>query len=78
LTARLLLTPMRHMVVPPPMAAQTVTMPMAVQAVAFAPPPSCSSMAVLLSDGSLALIEGSQKNNFTPPGDPPQVIVINR
>ncbi|KAK3728978.1 hypothetical protein QZH41_008724, partial [Actinostola sp. cb2023] len=71
--AGLMLTPMHHMIVPPPMAAHTVAMPTAVQAVAFSPLPSCSNMAVLLSDGSIVFIDGSQKNGFVPPGDPPKV-----
>ncbi|EDO37251.1 predicted protein [Nematostella vectensis] len=72
--ANLLLTPMKYMVVPPPMAAQTVAMPAAIQSVTFAPPPACNDMAVLLSSGDIAILRmPSAPAEFIPPGSPPRL-----
>ena len=76
--AKLLLTPMRHMVVPPPMSAHAVELPSPASCVSFAPPPNCSDMAVLLSNGSVAvfksLAENGVKEEFKPPGKPPKLV----
>ena len=80
--AKLLLTPMRHMVVPPPMSAHAVELPSPASCVSFAPPPNCSDMAVLLSNGSVAvfksLAENGVKGEYKPPGNPPKLVVTYR
>ena len=82
LLGNLLLTPMRFMVVPPPMASHTISLPSAVCQVAFAPPPQCSDIAVVLSDGRIAVLEDSNasdtKNGFKPPGEPAKLAVTYR
>ncbi|XP_078368242.1 elongator complex protein 1-like isoform X2 [Oculina patagonica] len=76
--AKLLLTPMKHMVVPPPMSAHAVELPSPASCVSFAPPPNCSDMVVLLSNGSVAifqsLTENGVKEEFKPPGKPPKLV----
>ncbi|KAJ7339625.1 hypothetical protein OS493_006030 [Desmophyllum pertusum] len=76
--AKLLLTPMKHMVVPPPMSAHAVELPSPASCVSFAPQPTCSDMAVLLSNGNVAifksLTENGVKEEFKPPGKPPKHI----
>ena len=73
--AKVLLTPMRHMVVPPPMSSHSVELPSPALIVSFGPPPSCSDMAVLMSNGSVALfklpVENGIKEEFKTPGKAP-------
>lgn len=73
--AKLLLTPMKHMVVPPPMSAHTIELPSTALIVSFGPVPRCNDMAVLLSNGCLAIYksctENGIKQEFKPPGKPP-------
>ena len=52
---KLLLTPFRHMIVPPPMAAHTIHLPSAVNLVAFAPPPNCNDFLVVLASGQVGV-----------------------
>ena len=52
---KLLLTPFRHTVVPPPMAAHTVHLPSVVNQVAFAPPPRCNDFLVVLASGQVGV-----------------------
>ena len=76
--AKLLLTPMKHMVVPPPMSAHAVELPSPASCVSFSPPPCCGDVAVLLSNGRIAifksLAENGVKDEFKPPGKPPKLI----
>ena len=53
--AKLLLTPFRRVVVPPPMAAHTVQLPSTVNQVTFGPPPRCNDFLVLLASGQVAV-----------------------
>ena len=53
--SKLLLTPFRHTVVPPPMAAHTVQLPSPVNQVAFGPPPRCDDFLVLLASGQVGV-----------------------
>jgi elongator complex protein 1 len=62
--ARILLTPFRHQVVPPPMASQTLTLSCSVNQIAFSPPPHCDDMIVLTSDNALTLF----KQNYSREG----------
>jgi hypothetical protein len=59
-TARVLLTPFRKMIVPPPMSACAVVVPAVPRAIAHAPG-SRESLAVLMSDGGVAILEGSEE-----------------
>ncbi|XP_073242058.1 elongator complex protein 1-like [Porites lutea] len=76
--AKLLLTPMKHMVVPPPMSAITIDLPSPASIVSFGPSPMCNDMAVLLSNGSVAiykpLVENGVKEKFKPPGKAPTLV----
>ncbi|XP_014675329.1 PREDICTED: elongator complex protein 1-like, partial [Priapulus caudatus] len=56
---KLLVTPFRNMVVPPPMCAFHVQLPAFVQQVAFQSAPNTNDMAILLSDGRIAIYEPS-------------------
>ena len=56
ISAKLLLTPFRHVTVPPPMSAHQLTFLASVLAVAFAPPPNSNDFAVLLSDGRICFV----------------------
>lgn len=56
--ARLLLTPFRYTVVPPPMCAHEVLLPSPVLQVTFAPPPRCNDFVALLASGQLAVFSG--------------------
>ena len=80
--ARLLLTPMKHMVVPPPMSALTIDLPSPASIVSFGPSPMCNDMAVLLSNGSVAiyrsLVENGVKEKFKPPGKAPTLVATYR
>ncbi|KAK3610232.1 hypothetical protein CHS0354_022286 [Potamilus streckersoni] len=53
--SKVLLSPMRNMIVPPPMAAFTLQLPAAVNEVCFAPPPQSNDLAVVLVDGRIAV-----------------------
>lgn len=55
--AKVLLTPFKHQVVPPPMAAQTLTLPCSVNQIAFSPSPCCDDMLVLSSDNTITLFK---------------------
>ncbi|XP_067016133.1 elongator complex protein 1-like [Acropora muricata] len=76
--AKVLLTPMKHMVVPPPMSSHSVELPSPALIVSFGPPPSCSDMAVLMSNGSVALfklpVENGIKEEFKTPGKAPTLV----
>ncbi|XP_020621181.1 elongator complex protein 1-like isoform X1 [Orbicella faveolata] len=78
--AKLLLTPMKHMVVPPPMSAYAVELPSPASCVSFSPAPCCGDIAVLLSSGRIALFkllaENGIKEEFKPPGKPPKLVGI--
>ena len=80
--AKLLLTPMKHMVVPPPMSALTIDLPSPASIVSFGPPPMCNDMAVLLSNGSVAIykspVENGVKEKFKPPGKAPTLVAAYR
>ena len=80
--AKLLLTPMKHMVVPPPMSALTIDLPSPASIVSFGPPPMCNDMAVLLSNGSVAIykspLENGVKEKFKPPGKAPTLVATYR
>ena len=52
---KLLLTPFRHAVVPPPMSSHTVQLPSPVNQVAFSPPMRCNDFLVLLASGEVAV-----------------------
>jgi hypothetical protein len=52
---KVLLTPFRHAVVPPPLASFTVQLPSPVNQVTFSPPPKCSDFLVLLASGEVAM-----------------------
>ena len=66
------------MVVPPPMSAFAVELPSPASCVCFYPPPCCGDIAVLLSNGTIAifqsLAENGVKEEFKPPGKPPKLI----
>ncbi|XP_068740348.1 elongator complex protein 1-like [Montipora capricornis] len=76
--AKILLTPMKHMVVPPPMSAHFVELSSTAVMVSFDPAPSCNNMAVLLSNGTVALFKSLGKNGvkeeFKPPGKAPELV----
>lgn len=57
----ILLTSFRHNVVPPPMAAYTLTLPTPVISVSFAPPPLQDSFIALLADSQVALYRPKQR-----------------
>ena len=63
------------MVVPPPMSAHTVELPSPASIVSFGPVPWCNDIAVLLSNGRLAIYKSHTENGlkleFKPPGKPP-------
>lgn len=69
---------MKHMVVPPPMSAFAVELPSPASCVCFSPPPCCGDIAVLLSNGRIAIFqsvaENGVKEEFKPPGKPPKLI----
>ena len=52
---KVLLTPFRHAVVPPPMSSFTVQLPSPINQVTFSPPPKCSDFLVLLASGEVAV-----------------------
>lgn len=58
--ARVLLTPFRRMVVPPPMSAGVAALAAVPRSIAHAPA-SRTACAVLMADGALALIEGAEE-----------------
>ena len=64
--AKILLTPFRHMVVPPPMAAQELLLSSPALMVSFAPTSRSNDFAVLLSDGSIAVFAYEKDNVSTP------------
>ena len=70
------------MVVPPPMSAHAIELPSPATCVSFSPPPCCGDIAVLLSSGKIAmfktLAENGIKDEFKPPGKPPQLVGIYR
>lgn len=80
--AKLLLTPMKRMVVPPPMSALTIDLPSPASIVSFGPAPMCNDVAVLLSNGSVAiyksLVENGVKEKFKPPGKAPTLVATYR
>ena len=80
--AKLLLTPMKHMVVPPPMSALTIDLPSPASIVSFGPAPLSNDMAVLLSNGSVAIykspVENGVKEKFKPPGKAPALVASYR
>ena len=80
--AKLLLTPMKHMVVPPPMSALTIDLPSPASIVSFGPPPICNDTAVLLSNGSVAIykspVANGVKEKFKPPGKAPTLVATYR
>ena len=80
--AKLLLTPMKHMVVPPPMSALIIDLPAPASIVSFGPAPMCNDMAVLLSNGSVAiyksLVENGVKEKFKAPGKAPTLVATYR
>ena len=49
------MTPMRHMVVPPPMSSYQLQLPAAVNHILFAPPPTSNDLAIVMVDGSVAV-----------------------
>ncbi|XP_060570172.1 putative elongator complex protein 1 [Ruditapes philippinarum] len=55
--ANVLMTPMRHMVVPPPMSAYELQLPGSVNQVVFAPPPLSNNIAVILVDNRVAIFK---------------------
>lgn len=69
---------MKHMVVPPPMSAHAVALPSPASCVSISPPPRCGDIAVLLSNGGIAifksLAENGIKKEFKPPGKAPKLI----
>ena len=58
-TAKLLVTPFKDAVVPPPMAAYTVQMPCAINQVAFSA--ENNDFAVMMSDGCIAVFSFGEK-----------------
>ena len=80
--AKLLLTPMKHMVVPPPMSALTIDLPSPASIVSFGPAPMYNDMAVLLSNSSVviykSLVEYGVKEKFKPPGKAPTLVATYR
>ncbi|XP_053405572.1 putative elongator complex protein 1 [Mercenaria mercenaria] len=60
--ASVLMTPMRHMVVPPPMSAYQLQLPAAVNQVMFAPPPQSNNVAVVLVDNRVAVFKFIEKS----------------
>ena len=64
--AKILLTPFRYMVVPPPMAAHELLLPSPALMVSFAPSSRCSDFAVLLSDGSIAMFAYEKTSDDIP------------
>ena len=65
--ATILVTPFRHVVVPPPMAAHTLKLSAPVNQLVFSPPPKCNDIVALLATGQLALFsyERSALNGVT-------------
>ena len=63
--AKLLLTSLRHQVVPPPMAAHTINMSCCVNQIAFSPPPCCDDILVLTSDNILTLLRQTGSHSGT-------------
>ena len=53
--AKILMTPMRHMVAPPPMSAYQLQLPCAVNQVVFATPPISNDLLAILVDGRVAI-----------------------
>ena len=67
LADKILVTPFRQMVVPPPMSAYTIQLPKPVNQVCFAPPPHSNNMAALMNDGRIAYykdFKGTQNYHF--------------
>ena len=73
---------MRHMVVPPPMSAYALDLPSPASTISFAPPTHCSDMAVMMSNGKMAvfklLAENGVKEVFRAPGKAPKLVGIYR
>ncbi|XP_022111138.1 elongator complex protein 1-like [Acanthaster planci] len=59
---KILMTPFRAMVVPPPMSAYSIHLPKPVSQVCFAPPPNSNRMAALLNDGRVAIYIKPEEN----------------
>jgi hypothetical protein len=59
---RLLLTPLRHSLVPPPMCAAAAELPAPVAALALGESGSCEALAALMSDGRLALLRAVEED----------------
>ncbi len=81
--ARLLLTPLRYSVVPPPMAAHTLPLPSPALQVTFAPPPNCNDFIVLLASGEVAVYcyregEGQDQRGITLARQPPKLVGISK
>ena len=53
------MTPLRHMVVPPPMSAYQLQLPEAVNHVMFAPPSHCNDVAVVMVDGRVTVYKSA-------------------
>ena len=51
------MTPMRNMVVPPPMSAYQLQLPCAVNQVVFAPSPDCNDVLAVLDDRRVAVFK---------------------
>ncbi|XP_038077716.1 elongator complex protein 1-like isoform X2 [Patiria miniata] len=62
---KVLMTPFRKMVVPPPISAYTMHLPKPVNQVCFAPPPHSNKMAALMSDGKIAIYVKSAGENHS-------------
>ena len=56
------MTPMRHMVVPPPMSAYQLQLPCAVNQVVFATPPDRNNLLAVLVDGRIAVFRFTGKD----------------
>ena len=73
---------MKHMVVPPPMSAYALDLPSPASTISFAPPTHCSDMAVMMSNGNMAifklLTENGVKEVFRAPGKAPKLVGIYR
>ena len=55
--AKILMTPMRHMVVPPPMSSYQLQLPSAVNQVVFATPPNSNDLVAVLEDQRIAVFK---------------------
>jgi hypothetical protein len=59
---RLLMTPLRHALVPPPMCAAAAELPAPAVALALGDAGSCEALAALMSDGRLALLRSVEED----------------